>query len=58
MGKIQCLRAHPHSLLLRQLLVPLVVAILLISLLLLPLTPLPALGAGGLYLLLLLHRFQ
>jgi glycosyltransferase involved in cell wall biosynthesis len=53
-GKIQCLRAHPNSLVLRQLLVPLVVAALLISLLLLPLTPFPALVSGGLYLLLLL----
>jgi len=53
-GKIQCLRAHPDSLVLRQLLAPLAIAVLLISLLLIPLTPFPAIGAGGLYLLLLL----
>jgi len=53
-GKIQCLRAHPDSLVLRQLLVPLVVASLLISLLLLPLTSFPIIATGGLYLLLLL----
>jgi len=54
MGKIQCLRAHPNSLVLRQLLVPVAIIALLISLLLIPLTLLPALGIGGLYLLLLL----
>jgi len=53
-GKIQCLRAHPDSLVLRQLVVPLAITVLLISLLLLPLTPFPAIGAGGLYLLLIM----
>jgi len=53
-GKIQCLRAHPDSLVLRQLVVPVAVAVLVISLLLIPLTPLPIIGAGGLYLLMLL----
>ena len=53
-GKIQCLRAHPDSLVLRQLLVPATIAALVLAALLAVLTPWPIAGAGGLYLLLLL----
>ncbi len=53
-GKIQCLRLHPDSLVLRQLAVPLVVGAVVLSLLLLPLTRIPAAVVGGGYLLLLL----
>ncbi len=49
-GKIQCLRAHPDSLALRQLLVPLTMLILLLAAALLPWTWIPLLLVGGGYL--------
>lgn len=54
LGKIQCLRAHPDSLVLRQLLVPLAIAGIIVSAVLTPFSVIPFTVVGGCYLLMLL----
>lgn len=51
LAKIRCLRAHPDSLVLRQLAVPLAIGVILLSALLLPLTWIPFAVIGGGYVL-------
>lgn len=54
LAKVRCLKAHPDTLVLRQLLVPVAILALLLSLAILPLTIIPAAVCWGGYLLALL----
>lgn len=53
-AKVRTLRAHPQTLVLRQLIPPVFVAVLALSVALIPLSPLPVAILGGFYLLIIL----